>query len=108
MNMDILKDEDIKRTKKPHRCFGCLDIIPAGSPAHVQVNNDLGKLGSIYTHIYCEQIMRDMEMDYDDTYSEGCVLDEMSAMGFEGKPEDFAGRRNENSCNNRVFCYCTK
>ena len=90
--MDILRDEDVTKTRKPHRCFGCLEIIPSGSKAHVQINNDLGKLGSIYTHLWCEAIMREMDMDYDDTYSEGCVLDELSALGFDGTPQEYMER----------------
>lgn len=90
--MDILRDEDVTKTRRPHRCFGCLEIIPKGSPAHVQVNNDLGKLGSIYTHIWCEQIMSEMDMSYDDTYSEGCVWGELSALGFDGTPQEYMER----------------
>ena len=84
----IVEEYDVKKTRKPHRCFGCLEIIPAGSQAHVQVNVDMG-IGKIYTHLACEEIMRGMDMEYGDEYLEGCVLEELADLGFEGSPEEY-------------------
>jgi hypothetical protein len=85
----ILREEDIKHTRKPHRCFGCLKVIPAGSPAHIQVNTDMG-IGAIYTHPWCEKIIKDIDYDHDDGLDEGCVLNELSDLGFTGTPEEYA------------------
>ena len=86
----VIRECDVKKTRKPHRCFGCMGIIQAGSPAHVQVNDDMG-VGSIYTHPYCEDIIREMMDEYDDydSYSEGCVVEYLSEIGFEGSPEEY-------------------
>ena len=88
--MVILRESFVKKTHRPHQCFGCLKTIPTGSPAHVQVNTDVG-VGSIYTHPACEEIMQKMydDMLQGETLSEGCVLDELSSLGFEGTPEEY-------------------
>ena len=90
--MNIIEDKDVAKTSKPHRCFGCLQIIPAGSPAHVQANNDGGTIGRVYMHLACEKIMREManeDMYYDDDYIEGCVTEELRDRGFKGSPEEY-------------------
>ena len=88
--MDILRDEDVK-TRKDHRCFGCLEIIPKGSIAHVQVNTDAGYLGSIYTHRSCEKIMKEISRDmyHGDTLEEGCVTEYLRDERFEGTPDEY-------------------
>lgn len=88
--MDVLRHEIIK-TRKDHRCFGCLNIIPKGSMANIQVNNDGGTLNSLYSHLTCEKIINEMaiDMDYDDTYDEGCVTQYLRDEGFEGTPEEY-------------------
>ena len=88
---DIIEEIEVKKTRKPHMCFGCLEIIPVGSPAHVQVNNDMG-IWRIYTHPACEEIIRGMDMHYDDDYVEGCVRTELEDAGFEGTPEEYVAQ----------------
>jgi hypothetical protein len=86
--METLEDTDIKKTRKPQRCFGCLEMIPVGSPAHVQAVADGGCVYRMYTHMVCEQIMGYIDL-YDDEYEEGCVVEEMHADNFEGTPEEY-------------------
>ncbi len=91
--MDILRDEVVKKTRKPHRRFGCLKIIPAGDSAHVQVNTDCGSVGSIYTHLHCGTIMAEIwdtdDMRGDDTLEEGCVTQYLRDIDFDGTPEEY-------------------
>lgn len=85
----IIEERDVKKTRKPHRCFGCLKIIPVGSSAHVQVNDDMG-IGRVYTHPTCEKIIKDMSFYYNwDELEERCVLDELDNLGFKGTPEEY-------------------
>lgn len=48
--MDILVDKKVK-TRKPHRCFGCNEIIPAKTEdvQFTTIAND----GSVYTNYTC-------------------------------------------------------
>ena len=91
--MDVLSDHEVKKTRKAHVCFGCLKVIPVGSPAHVQVNTDCGKVGSIYTHSYCQKIMQEMwvenDMYGDETFSEGDVTQYLREIDFTGTPEEY-------------------
>ena len=86
----VLRSKDIKKTRKDHRCYGCLKVIPAGSPAHVQVNTDMG-VGSLYTHQSCEEIIQEM-YHHDDSLSEGCATDELRDLGFKGTPDEYVNR----------------
>jgi hypothetical protein len=87
--VETLENTDIKKTRKPHRCFGCLEMIPIGSPAHVQVNADGGKIDRFYTHTTCQRIIDNMDLRYGDEIDEGCVVEEMHADNFEGTPEEY-------------------
>ena len=48
---EVLSDRLIKKTRKAHRCHGCLTTIPVGSMAHASTNVDNGE---IYTLYFCE------------------------------------------------------
>jgi hypothetical protein len=87
--METLEDTDIKKTRKPHRCFGCLEMIPIGSPAHMQTIADGGCVYSNYTHTVCQQVIDNMDLRYGDEIDEGCVIEEMHADNFEGTPEEY-------------------
>ena len=88
----VLRSKDIKKTRKDHRCYGCLATIPAGSPAHVQVNTDMG-VGSLYTHQSCEEIIHEIyDLSDGDGLNEGCVTDELCNLGFKGTPDEYVNR----------------
>jgi len=85
---DIIEEKDVKKTRKTHQCFGCLKTIPIGSPAHMQVFND-GGIGRAYFHPACQEIINIMDWGYSDDITEGCVLEELRNVGFEGTPEEY-------------------
>ena len=89
---DIIEEIEVKKTRKPHMCFGCLEIIPVGSPAHLCVSSDTGTICRSYTHAACETIMRLIDTYGDEGLDEGCVRDELMDKGFEGTPEEYVAQ----------------
>lgn len=45
---------NIKKTRKPHKCFGCCRTIPAGSPAIYIASNEGGDFGTWYLCPECD------------------------------------------------------
>lgn len=48
--LELISEQPIKKTRKSHRCHGCLEIIPIGSPALASTNVD----DRIYTLYFCQ------------------------------------------------------
>ena len=94
MSIVFLSEVKVRKTKKDHRCFGCCEVIPAGSPAHVQNLSDSGQAYSLYLHPACAEIIREIESsDYDDDgIFEGAVNDWLDGIDFEGTPEEYLRR----------------
>lgn len=46
--MDYIRTTEVKRTRKPHRCFGCLETIPVGSSARYTTGQWEGQWGYYY------------------------------------------------------------
>lgn len=83
------------KTRVKHRCFGCCEMIPIGSPAWVQVNVDNGKIYSLHTCVHCEEIMGEkaFKQIFYDELEEGCVRDYLREdMNFNGTPEEYLNR----------------
>jgi len=63
------------RTRKPHRCWGCCILIPAGTPTEITVGADMGEISTAYWCDICVGIMADMYdpengLDYGDLQEE--------------------------------------
>ncbi len=94
MSIVFLSEVRVKKTRKDQRCFGCCEMIPAGSEAHVHNLSDSGQAYSLYLHPACAEIIREIESsDYDDEISEGAVREYLSDSGFEGTPEEYLNHR---------------
>jgi hypothetical protein len=89
----FLSEVRVKKTRKDQRCFGCCEMIPTGSPAHVQNLSDSGRAYSLYLHPACAEIIREIESsDYDDEIPEGAVNAWLDGIDFEGTPEEYLRR----------------
>ena len=86
MSIVFLSEVKVKKTKKDQRCFGCCEMIPAGSPAHVQNLSDSGRAYSLYLHPACAEIIREIES------TEGAVNAWLDGIDFEGTPEEYLRR----------------
>jgi hypothetical protein len=70
--MNILADEHIKKTRKEHKCWGCLKIIPIGGKARKITNVDNGALVSSYWCDVCDAFTYELDAyELDDGFSEG-------------------------------------
>lgn len=72
--MSFYAERQIKKTKKDHRCVGCCQIIPAGSPAIYIANSEPDfSYGHICTA--CTDYMNkyDDHLDDDGCWSEGDI-----------------------------------
>ena len=66
--MSFYAERHIKKTTKPHRCTGCLETIPAGSPATYLA----GKHDDFWTAYICGDCKVYMD-EYDDYLDDdGC------------------------------------
>lgn len=54
---DILRWET-RKTRKPHRCFGCSKAYPAGTEMVSAAYADCGSVSSCYWCATCEEYMR--------------------------------------------------
>jgi hypothetical protein len=61
--MSFYAERHIKKTAKPHRCTGCLEMIPAGSPATYLA----GKHDDFWTAYICGDCKVYMD-EYDDYF----------------------------------------
>lgn len=95
MSIVFLSEVKVRKTKKDQRCFGCCEMIPAGSPAHVQNLSDSGRAYSLYLHPACAEILDSIESNYsyDNEIPEGAVREYLSDSGFEGTPEEYLNHR---------------
>jgi hypothetical protein len=69
--MTVLTTKTVK-TKKPHECWGCGGIIPAGRTVEMQSQADGGEIFSVYTCEICK-----IETD-----RPGFNFSEMEGMGY--------------------------
>ncbi len=53
--MNVLANKKVK-TRKPHPCFECSDIIATGTITTIQVYSDEGRRWSIYQCPTCEDL----------------------------------------------------
>lgn len=67
---DLISEQAIKKTRKPHRCHGCLEVIPAGSEALANTNTDSGEIYTLYFCVACRDWLksecRECRMCYED------------------------------------------
>ena len=83
-----LRETIIKKTRKPHKCFGCLRTIPKGSEAYLQVGCNSEIIHSFYLHTFCEKVIETLDWN-DDSLDEGCVWPILSDLEFSGTPEEY-------------------
>jgi len=89
----FLSEVKVRKTKKDHRCFGCCEVIPAGSEVNVHILFDSGQAYALYLHPACAEIIREIESsDYDDEIPEGAVNAWLDGIDFEGTPEEYLRR----------------
>lgn len=66
--------KEVNRTRKPHRCSGCLETIPAGSKAtyHAWAN---GNFGYYYLCVVCQEYAdkHDDYLDCDGMFADGDI-----------------------------------
>jgi hypothetical protein len=60
--MDFHRSRTIKSTRKEHRCFGCLEMIPKGS----QAQHDTGRIGGDFYSSYLCSLCVEYVSKYDD------------------------------------------
>jgi hypothetical protein len=91
----FLSEVRVKKTRKDKRCFGCCEMIPTGSEAHVHNLSDSGQAYSLYLHPACAVIIREFESDVydDDGIFEGAVKAWLDGIDFEGTPEEYLNHR---------------
>ena len=69
---DFVSHRQIKATRRPHRCHGCLAMIPTGSSAEKQA----GHRSSGFWQIYFCSTCRDWLIahpDFWEAYQDGCM-----------------------------------
>ena len=95
MSIVFLSEVRVKKTRKDKRCFGCCEMIPTGSEAHVHNLSDSGQAYSLYLHPACAVIIREFESDVydDDGIFEGAVKAWLDGIDFEGTPEEYLNHR---------------
>ena len=67
--MEIIRSGVVK-TRKPHRCVGCLGLIPTGTTVRFTVAKDMGQLDTAYYCPVCEEYTGE-ELECGDTFYEG-------------------------------------
>lgn len=75
--MSELLRQDTVKTRKPHRCWGCLDTIPVGTMTRVDVSIDMGQVFSCYFCEICDKFDYENHPTYDD---EGLCKGEMKTL----------------------------
>lgn len=74
--VELLRTKHVK-TRKPHKCFACLEEFPAGTEMQVSTNVDDGHIYNLYICEKCEEFMNkhhDLCFDpFEQIYREGCV-----------------------------------
>lgn len=55
---EFLRSTDIKKTRKPHRCFACNELIDKGSAAVEWVSICDGSVNSAHLHRECWEIVQ--------------------------------------------------
>ncbi len=69
--MQNLADKKVK-TRKPHRCHGCIDIIPTGTTVRYTANVDGGRVAGAYWCDRCDAFMDTLPaLDLEDGITEG-------------------------------------
>lgn len=63
--------KDIKKTRKDHRCVGCLETIPKGSPASYFAGIWEGDFCAGHLCIPCEEHLTKYSRDFRDGWGEG-------------------------------------
>lgn len=94
MSWTHLGDTNIKKTRKPHKCWGCCDEIPVGSPCRKRTGAFDGYgVDSFYCCEKCEQIenlLGDKELFEigEDGFEYGWVNEVMACDGIETRSKD--------------------
>jgi len=60
-------------TRKPHRCVGCLAVIPKGTEVTFGTFSDCGRIFTSYTCATCDKVMRE-NLDCGDEFGEGELI----------------------------------
>ena len=83
--MGFLRDKKVK-TRKPHECFACLEIIPIGAEVDCQTCAD-DTIYSLYTCEECQSLLEKYPDNYfddiDDTFEHGCIANFGYPDGYE-------------------------
>ena len=72
---DFYNARRVKKTRKDHKCTGCLTNIPKGSEAHYIVAVFEGDFGAYYTCNACQDYLDRNPMESGDFWSEGDLGD---------------------------------
>ena len=63
---ESISNKDLQRTKKPHRCDWCGELIEAGFPAHYRAYRYNGEFLQSYQHLECYTAMMQSTEDFED------------------------------------------
>lgn len=58
--MENISSSKVK-TRKSHKCWGCTEVIPIGSPVLRVVSADCGKISSVHYCDRCEKFLASLE-----------------------------------------------
>ena len=93
-NMDNLEFKKVK-TRKPHRCFACLQKFDKGAEMTRQVNADGGEIWQLYSCPTCDELMVISKVIYkEDEFEEGFVSDWMQEYNVKN-PDELLKKLNE-------------
>ena len=85
--VELIHTKEVK-TRKPHRCFACSELFPAGTKMLLTTNKNEGDIYNLYTCKECEEFMNkhhDLCYDpFDYSYPEGCVREARLELKEEG------------------------
>ena len=94
--MTVISSKKVK-TRKAHRCLGCLRSFPAGTTMMKWDTEDGGSISTAYHCATCEEI--DAFTDhYDDWLFEGWVLEDIAQIVERGQamtPEEYMSQRKQ-------------
>lgn len=73
--IDFCKEREVKRTKKPHKCFGCREKLPIGSNCFYISEVYEGNFGSHYLCRKCRNYLDKNPEFARESYGEGEIRD---------------------------------
>ena len=67
----LLNEYKVKKSRKTHKCHGCLKPIEIGMPCLANVNVDGGEIYTLYFCKSCEDFMKEYCVNCGDCFDDG-------------------------------------